>query len=195
MEYLGLKLHFSGEHDWQIGRVPLPSWTVDAFLNRNDIQAFAAFVDFVPSPQERIERLISTFIKNPSAHVSTAHHMPDDIAAFHIARMRVISSLNYNMQSDLDTLWEYCYNNGIRLIDLLCIGGDKHTPSIVSNVNAIGLNLETLCLLDRIFRYTRFDTVSPLWNRNRVMICQYSKLIKYDVKRLKPLVDKILSIQ
>ena len=192
VDYLGLKMHFNNSFDWEIGRAPMPSWTPDSFMARADIQAFAAFVDFVPSPRERVERLISTFIKNPQAHVTTAHHMPDDIAEFHTARMRVIGSLSYELQQDLDTLYEFCYYTKTAFIDLLSLGGDKHTPSIVSDVNRIGINLETLSVLDTLFGFTRFESVSPLWNKNRIMICQYGKLLKYDRQKAKQAVDKLI---
>lgn len=192
VDYLGLKLHFNNKHDWQIGNRPLPNWTTEAFMARKDVQSFAAFVDFVPHPRERIERLISTFIKNSQAHVSTAHHLPDDIAEFHVARMRVIGSLSYVLEQDLDIIYQYCYNSGISLVDLLSLG-DKHTPSIVSDVNKLGINLETLSVLDTLFGFTRFESISPLWNKNRVMICQYGKLIKYDKQKVKLAVDKILT--
>lgn len=192
VDYLGLKMHFNNQIDWQIGNKPIKNWTPEAFLARADVQAFAAFVDFVPHPRDRVERMISSFIKNPQAHVTTANYMPDDIAEFHNARMRVIGSMSYFLNQDLDILYQYCYNNKYNLVDVLSLK-DRHTPIIVSEVNSIGLNLETLSVLDRLFGYTRFDSISPLWNRNRVMICQYGKLIKFDQQKVKPLVDRLLS--
>lgn len=193
VDYLGLKLHFNNKHDWYIGHRPLPTWTAGAFMDRSDVQSFAAFVDFVPHPRERVERLISTFIKYPQAHVTTAHHLPDDVADFHAARMRVIGALGYELEQDLDTLYHYCYNNGFRFIDLLSLG-DNHTPPIVRDVNDIGINLETLSVLDTLFGYTRFESISPLWNKNRIMICQYGKLLKCDKHKVKLAVDKLLHL-
>jgi len=193
VDYLGLKMHFNGTIDWELGRKPLPSWTADAFLNRTDKQAFAAFVDFVPDPRERVQRLISTFIKDRTAHITTAHHMPDDIAEFHTARLAVVSALNYHLGQDLDTIAEYCYNTNTTLVELLSLG-DSHTPAIVRNVNDIGINLESLSVLDQFFGFTRFESVSPLWNKNRLMIRQYGKLLKYDTDMVKHKLKSLVQV-
>lgn len=193
VDYLGLKMHFGGTIDWELGRKPLPSWTPDAFLNRTDKQAFAAFVDLVPDPRERVQRLISTFIKDRTAHITTAHYMPDDIAEFHTARLAVVSALNYHLGQDLDTIAEYCYNNDTTLVELLSLG-NSHTPAIVRYVNEIGINLESLSVLDRFFGFTRFESISPLWNKNRVMICQYGKLLKYDADMVKHKLKSLVQV-
>lgn len=173
IDYLGIKLHFQNKLDWQPG-YRMPNWTETAFMKRNDVQAFAAFVDFVPSLRERQDRLISALIKNPTAHVTEAHHMPDDVYDFHIARLSNLRAFGYNFSKDIDTISDYCYANKTTLREMMLV----NTSPLLLRCD---ICLETIVVLDKIYGFTNQESLSPLWEHNRIIIAQYGKLLNLNI--------------
>lgn len=196
LHYVAFKQYFSSwEFEWNYDRVVLGNMTPQSFFKRKDVQAFALFVDTVDNLRQRQDIMVSAFIKNSESYVRDMTHMPDWLTDFHNSRMSVIYSLRHFVGKDLDNIEEYCYNEKISFVDILKVNETNLTPIIVKEAGLIGINLETLSLINNFFNYTRFESMSPLWNKNRLKIAKYGQLLDFDKAYLKTRFNHLLKLQ
>ena len=168
-DYVGLKLHFNDPFIWnrnfksRIGEEQL--------LKRRDAYMFIKLSEEIPDREERIQRLISAFKKNPATWVGEVFE--EDHKDFHKKRMAVVSSLQYSLRSDIDKLVTFMDEHSIDVRKLLVSKGN--VPYIIKNEADIpgGIKDETLALIEKAFKFCSNDTIDPLWQRRAFMLTKY----------------------
>lgn len=193
LHYVGFKQHFShDDFNWNYDRDKLNTISPDTFFKRSDVQNFARFVDTTPNMRDRQELMVSAFILNPNSYVIDIIAPSDSLREFHGMRMGVVSSLAYHLRTELDKIDDFLYNENLTLIESLKVSDLNPSPLIVKHSGNIGISLETLSALNNFFNYSRFESLSPLWNKNRLKIAKYGKLLKFDQTWMKSRIDTLL---
>lgn len=196
LHYIGFKQHFNSfDFKWGFDKTKLGNISPNSFFSRKDVQSFAAFVDLVPNFADRQQMMVSAFIMDSNTYVTNIYQPSDELHEFHNSRISVISSLKYFLKQDVANIEEYLYNNpSLKLTDMLKIGDSEHTPLIIKNADEIGVNLETLGIINNYFKFTRFESISPLWNRNRLRVDKYGQLLTCDREWFEPQLQKLIKI-
>ena len=195
IQYVALKQHFnSWAFNWRLENRNLRNFDFITMNKRADSDLFYRFAEHLPDLYLRQQQMISVFLCNPNAHIFDIFELTDELAIYHKQRMSTLTKLTRILQKDLANIQTYIVQYGTNIAGLLKPEQYAPAPLLVTKVEELGLSLETLALLDRYFNFTRFKTVSPLWERNRLKICKYAMLINFDLVSLQPEVDNLLSV-
>jgi hypothetical protein len=114
---------------------------------------------------------------------------PDAEVKF-LARQKVIQSLTYTFENDIQKLFDECKNPN----DLLKTNGDY--PKLLSMALFREIEVETLCILNSILNFVPMwakkidDTIR--WPLYRKKILKYSPFINYDQTKFKFILKKAL---
>lgn len=190
-EYVGLKLHFNEwdfiwrpEHEYRM--------STDAWVKRNDKAFFSRLSVVKPKRDERVEFLISAFMKNRQTWIGEI--FDEEIEESHRVRMSHRRALMYNFRVDCENIQDHLQANGMRLVELLRVGTSQ--PRIFEERVDGGVTEETLSIFDWFFNYSRQETNNLLWEENRLKICKYKYTLGLQeyASSLKSHIDTLLAI-
>lgn len=188
-DYVGLKLHFTG--DLVFRRDMKFRFDESTLMKRKDAFMFYAMVDKEPDREVRLQRLISGFKMNPKMWIGEIEDM--ELKEYHKQRMRIIGALKYSFRTDVERIVRYMEENKVGVRELLRADNGM-APHIITHMDEIdgGVTDETLSLLDKAFKYTKFDASDPLWEDKRFMISKYHYWLDIEGEFLKQQLSKII---
>lgn len=177
-DYISLKLHFSDEsfmfnQDSKMSKIDMTT-----LMKRKDIKFFVKLTENNRTRKERMELLISLFLKNQNAWIGEIFE--DELKDFHSARLAKTKALKHTFEKDTKNILEYMTENKKTIKELLLTNND--VPDIIKNRSKIvgGISDETLALLDKAFKFCRQKTDNPLWRQRSFSIAKYKHFLEID---------------
>lgn len=174
-DYVGLKLHFNSDLIYK-GEFR-GNLKQEQLMARKDAYLFFQMAEETTRESGK-QVLISLFRQNPKAWIGD--YLDEDAIEFHKKRMKVISSIKHSFSTDIERLKMFMVDKGIDLKTLL--KSDGQSPYIITNYSDIigGVTDETLALLDRAFKFTKQESIDPLWDQKKFSLSKYGSLIEID---------------
>lgn len=188
-EYVGLKLHFNDPFVWHRGfKSRLGDQTL---LKRKDAYMFFKVADDIPDREQRIQKFISLFKKDPRAWIGDIYE--EAHVDYHKKRMAVLSALKYSFTTDIDKIVTFMEEREINVRDLL-VTKDK-PPYIIRYESEIpgGIKDETYALIEKAFKFCRPGSGDPLWERRGFMLSKYHYWLEIDMTFLDQQLSKLLA--
>lgn len=190
-DYIGFKQYFkSWEFNWGLHYKSLNNLTYETFLKRSDINLFRQLWKKYNN-RERIQQLyISAFLIDPDYYIANMYNINDDLRDFHTIRMKTINDLLLTFDKDCVNIKQYLLYNDIKFLDLL--KPEHMSPKLLRVSSKIPVNLESIAIIDKAFRFSKIQNESPIWEKHRKMIYKYSNLLNINVEYLKASLNSLL---
>jgi hypothetical protein len=167
VQYCKTKVHFNA-WDYDL-RKPL-KMEFESFEKRNDKRFFYHLNNYLKNPNVQDEYLVSAFLSNTNAWIGDL--INSEMIDEHLSRMKRINSILHVFEKDSFKIQDFMEDEKKGIKEILTPKGTS--PIIVSK---IGLQQETVSILDRFFNFSRFTNDDPLWERQRIMFYKYSLLL------------------
>lgn len=183
-----LKLHFTQDSYDYFKYNGKSNVSVDAFENRKDKYHFYKLSRLYPNKEECALFIISNLLDKDNLWVGELLE-PDAEVKF-LARQKVIQSLSYTFENEVNKIFDECKNPN----DLLRTNGEY--PKLLSMALFKEIQIETLCVLNSILNFVPMwtnkidDTIR--WPMYRKKILKYSPFINYDQTKFKSILKKAL---
>lgn len=168
VQYCKTKVHFN-VWDYDIRRTS-SKICIEAFEKRKDKDRFYILNDYLKNPDVQDEYLISAFLRDTSAWIGEM--IDSDLIDEHMARMRRLNSIIHVFEKDAFKIQEFMEEEKMGIKEILTPKG--RSPIIVSK---IGLQHETVSILDRFFNFSKFMNEDPLWEKQRLVLYKYRLLL------------------
>lgn len=165
--YVGLKQHFNNENAYEYkGHENFKKITVNTLMKRKDKRFFVAITE--KHNKYMLDFMVSMFTINPDMWIGEM--LQKNHLDYHNARMGRIKTLDYIVESEI---------NQMLLINDKTLDSATETnynmPLIAKGKNC---SLETMAVVNRVKNYTKEESINPLWNQKRLLVNNYSKLLK-----------------
>lgn len=183
-----LKLHFTQDSYDYFKYNGKSNVSVDVFENRKDKYHFYKLSRLYPNKDECALFIISNLLDKENLWIGELLE-PDAEVKF-LARQKVIQSLTYTFENDMQKIFENCKDPN----DLLKTNGDY--PKLLSMTLFKDIELETLCILNGILNFVPMwakkidDTIR--WPLYKKKIVKYTPFINYDQTKFKFILKKAL---
>ena len=181
VDYVEIKQHFSNpDFYWRRNKRKIK---MESYLKRKDVKNFQHIVNKYKSASVWQEMMISSFICNQQYYVIDIAFPPDELLEFHYARMGVLNDLQNTFIRDIKRIDGYLYSRDKSFLDF--IKPVVKSPDILTTSNITGISLETIAILDKYLCFTDIDTLSPIWNKQRLILKKYGLLLQLNEKLVK----------
>ena len=104
-----------------------------------------------------------------------------------------IESLSYVFQGDIDTLFEFIEEKGIKFDDLFKVKEGQHPP-LVKLFLASKITLETMIILNDILGYTKqFNKQikeNVIWPKKYKLMMNYKPFLRYNLTKMKMIIKR-----
>lgn len=196
--YIGMKQYFTHwKFNWSMTTNKMKKIGHLQFVKRppGNRKHFYKVVEDIPDEGTRFEIITSAMIQTNNNSIADIAYPTVELADFHISRMKNLQKLNKLLVDDIDLLERYTLTYGTSLAELLTIKNGAE-PGITMKAEAIGISLETMAALDTVYHYTENETLSPKWDRTRLILNKYGRLLEFEtdkfVENLKKLDENLI---
>ena len=188
--YLAIKLHFTSESYDYFKHQGKTTARLNTFTKRRDRYFFHKLSKSY-SHNDCINYFVSGFINGDNLWIGdvVGKTASDNYAKW----QRRIESLSYVFSGDIDTLFEFIEEKGIKFDDLFKVKSGQHPP-LVKLFLADKVSLETMIILDDILGYTKQfnkqiqETV--IWPKKYNLLKRYKPFLKYNITKMKLIIKK-----
>lgn len=143
----------------------------ESFLKRKDRYFFMKLADAYPNIEQLTAFLLSSFLYDKTLWVGKLlDNSP--LERYHYARLKNINSINHLFEKDVGRIEDYLLDSHGTFLELL--KNESGYSLLLDKWRLIGISLETLCLIDNLFSYTRFHKEEDLLYEDLLF-----KVIKY----------------
>jgi hypothetical protein len=189
--FITLKAHFknSGFDYHKFGKVKVAPET---FERRKDRYYFEKLAKRY-SRDEIVEFFLSQILANKTW---VGDMLGEDAEAEHLSRLRRVQALQYQVKTEMNTLWERCKEDPECFNRLFTHQEGTH-PDIFRAVMEKRISPETFLVLDSILGFTkrwRMDG-DPIWEEVGIPILRYAPFLHLDTRRddLKRIISEIIT--
>jgi|APGre2960657373_1045057.scaffolds.fasta_scaffold37656_2 hypothetical protein len=189
--FITLKAHFknSGFDYHKFGKVKVAPET---FERRKDRYYFEKLAKRY-SRDEIVEFFLSQILANKTW---VGDMLGEDAEAEHLSRLRRVQALQYQVKTEMNTLWERCKEDP-ECFNKLFLHQDGTHPGIFRAVMEKKISAETFLVLDSILGFTkrwRMDG-DPIWEEVGIPILRYAPFLHLDTRRddLKRIISEIIT--
>jgi hypothetical protein len=189
--FITLKAHFknSGFDYHKFGKVKVAPET---FERRKDRYYFEKLAKRY-SRDEIVEFFLSQILANKTW---VGDMLGEDAEAEHLSRLRRVQALQYQVKTEMNTLWERCKEDPECFNRLFTHQEGTH-PDIFRAVLEKRISPETFLVLDSILGFTkrwRMDG-DPIWEEVGIPILRYAPFLHLDTRRddLKRIISEIIT--
>jgi len=189
--FITLKAHFknSGFDYHKFGKVKVAPET---FERRKDRYYFEKLAKRY-SRDEIVEFFLSQILANKTW---VGDMLGEDAEAEHLSRLRRVQALQYQVKTEMNTLWERCKEDPECFNRLFTHQEGTH-PGIFRAVMEKRISPETFLVLDSILGFTkrwRMDG-DPIWEEVGIPILRYAPFLHLDTRRddLKRIISEIIT--
>lgn len=187
VDYVEIKLHFSKpDFFWRKNKRNI---RMDTYLKRKDVSNFQHIVHKYKRPEIWQEMMISSFICNQQYYIIDVAYPPDELAEFHNARMGVIEDLMGVFVRDIKKIEGYLFTRNKSFLEF--IKPITKSPEILTSSNETGISLETIAIINNHLCFCDIETLSPIWNKQRMILKKYGMLLQLDEKLVKLAIKKL----
>jgi hypothetical protein len=178
--FITLKAHFknSGFDYHKFGKVKVAPET---FERRKDRYYFEKLAKRY-SRDEIVEFFLSQILANKTW---VGDMLGEDAEAEHLSRLRRVQALQYQVKTEMNTLWERCKEDP-ECFNKLFLHQDGTHPGIFRAVMEKKISAETFLVLDSILGFTkrwRMDG-DPIWEEVGIPILRYAPFLHLDTRRI-----------
>lgn len=189
--FITLKAHFknSGFDYHKFGKVKVAPET---FERRKDRYYFEKLAKRY-SRDEIVEFFLSQILANKTW---VGDMLGEDAETEHLSRLRRVQALQYQVKTEMNTLWERCKEDP-ECFNKLFHHQDGTHPGIFRAVMEKRISPETFLVLDSILGFTkrwRMDG-DPIWEEVGIPILRYAPFLHLDTRRddLKRIISEIIT--
>jgi hypothetical protein len=189
--FITLKAHFknSGFDYHKFGKVKVAPET---FERRKDRYYFEKLAKRY-SRDEIVEFFLSQILANKTW---VGDMLGEDAETEHLSRLRRVQALQYQVKTEMNTLWERCKEDPECFNRLFTHQEGTH-PGIFRAVMEKRISPETFLVLDSILGFTkrwRMDG-DPIWEEVGIPILRYAPFLHLDTRRddLKRIISEIIT--
>lgn len=183
-----LKLHFNQDSYDYFKYNGKSNISIDAFENRKDKYHFYKLSRLYPNKEECALFIISNLLDKENLWVGQLLE-PDAEVKF-LARQKVIQSISYTFENDVQKAFDDCANPN----DLLKTNGDY--PKLLSLLLFKEIEIETVCILNSVLNFLPMwsDRIEDniRWPLIRKKIQKYAPFINYDQTKIKQILKKAI---
>ena len=191
IDYIGFKQYFNyWDFNWGVQYKTLNKITYETFLKRSDTILFRQLWNKYRNRKSIQQLFISAFILDPNFYIANIYNITDDLNDFHPLRMKSIKDLLLTFDKDCVNIKQYISYNDLKFLDLL--KPNNMSPKILRSASQIPVNLETIAILDKAFKFSKINNESPIWEKHRKMIFKYSQLLNIHTDHLKVSINSLL---
>ena len=188
--YLAVKLHFTSESYDYFKHNGKTTARLKTFTKRRD-RYFFHKLSRSYSNNDCIDYFVSGFIDGGNVRIGD---VVGKTASENYARWRKrIESLSYVFQGDIDTLFEFIEEKGIKFDDLFKVKEGQHPP-LVKLFLASKITLETMIILNDILGYTKqFNKQikeNVIWPKKYKLMMNYKPFLRYNLTKMKMIIKR-----
>lgn len=190
--YLAIKTHFKNNnfdfHKYS-GKTRVSGRSFETRKDRYQFEKLAKRY----SRDEIVEFFLSQVLANRSW---VGDMLGEEAQADHLARMKRVQALQYQVKTEMNTLWEGCKDDPICFNNLFQHETGTH-PKIFRMVMEKRISPETFLVLNDLLGFTKHWQMDgdPIWEEVGIPILRYAPFLHLDTRRdeLKRIISEIIT--
>lgn len=190
--YLAVKNHFKTKNFSFQKYSGKTNVSVRAFETRKDRYFFEKLAKRY-SRDEIVEFFLSQVLANRSW---VGDMLGEEAEAIHLSRLKRVQALQYQVKTEMNSLWERCKEDPKCFNDLFLQEEGTH-PGIFRAVMEKKISPETFLALDSILNFTTKWNMEgdPIWEEVGIPILKYASFLHLDTRRdeLKKIISEIIT--
>ena len=189
--YLALKAHFKGQ-GFNYSPLSKTKTSPQTFDRRKDRYYFEKI-----ARKFKKDDLVEFFVSQILANKTWVGDMlGEDAEAIHLARLKRVQALQYQVKTEMNGLWERCKEDP-ECFNKLFLHQDGTHPGIFRAVMEKRISPETFLVLDSILGFTKRWRMNgdPIWEEVGIPILRYAPFLHLDTRRddLKRIISEIIT--
>lgn len=189
--FITLKAHFknNGFDYHRFGKVKVALQTFERRKDRYQFEKLAKRY----SRDEIVEFFLSQILSN---RAWVGDMLGEEAQADHLARMKRVQALQYQVKTEMNKLWESCKDDPICFNNLFQHEAGTH-PRIFRMVMEKRISPETFLVLNDLLGFTKHWQMDgdPIWEEVGIPILRYAPFLHLDTRRdeLKRIISEIIT--